>query len=174
MPERKNGVQRRPAGDFAIPQRGLTFEETKRVVIEELEAIETTEQMKFGPENQVRTAPREPRTQVMLVTRAKENPRCQNGTPLKIGSQATHAQRRMRNVADAKTGVTCLAQKSTYLLSASKRNTGKERKERGETAESRHLPSGKTPIPLTQKLNLGTAEPRMLEGRLRAVVHRCT
>ena len=70
---------------LVITQRGMTFVETKRLVIRELEAIETREQMENGRENHVQnhanTRPREPRTQVRQVSRAHESPRSENGNP---------------------------------------------------------------------------------------------
>ena len=62
-----------------ITQRGLTFEETKGVVIKELEAIENREQMENPREKHVQnhenTRPMEPRTQLRQVSRAHESPR---------------------------------------------------------------------------------------------------
>ena len=66
---------------LVITQRGLTFEETKRVVIKELAANETREQMEVRREIQEPTRQREPRTQVRQVSRAKESPRSEVGTP---------------------------------------------------------------------------------------------
>ena len=70
---------------LVITQRGLTFEETKRVVLKELEAIETLEQLenkrKNHMQNHENTRTREHRTQVRQVSRAHESPRYGNGSP---------------------------------------------------------------------------------------------
>jgi len=65
---------------LVITQRGLTFDETKRVVIKELEANETREQMEVRREIQEPPRQREPRTPVRQISRAQETPRSEVGT----------------------------------------------------------------------------------------------
>ena len=94
--------------------------------------------------------------------------------PLKIGVRATRARKTTRNAANTKAGVSVVVQRSTCLLNAPKGNLGKEKGEDDGIVVNPPLPLGKTPLLLTQKVNVGAAEPQMLERRLRGEPRKCT
>ena len=94
--------------------------------------------------------------------------------PLKIGVQATHARKRMRNAANAKADVSVVAQKNICMSNAPKGNPGEEKVEGDGTVVNPLLLLGRTPLLRTQKVNVRTTEPQMVEGRLREEAHKCT